>query len=63
MICVDGVVPSAENVKNGTYPIVTPIYAVTYEENTNENTQKLLDWILSREGQEIIEETGYVGIG
>lgn len=63
MICVDGVVPSAENVKNGTYPIVTPIYAVTYEENTNENTQKLLDWILSREGQDIIEETGYVGIG
>ena len=62
MVSIDGVAPTAENIKNGTYPVVTPIYAVTYEENTNENTQKLLDWILSDEGQHIIEETGYVGI-
>jgi len=62
MLSVDGVAPTAENIKNGSYPIVTPIYAVTYEENTNENVEKLLDWILSEEGQYIIEETGYVGI-
>ena len=62
MLSVDGVAPTAENIKNGSYPIVTPIYAVTYEENTNENVDKLLDWILSEEGQYIIEETGYVGI-
>ena len=62
MLSVDGVVPTAENIKNGKYPIVTPIYAVTYEEQTNENVDKLLDWILSDEGQYIIEETGYVGI-
>lgn len=62
MLSVDGVAPTAENIKNGKYPIVTPIYAVTYEEQTNENVNKLLDWILSDEGQYIIEETGYVGI-
>lgn len=62
MVSIDGIAPTAENIKNGTYPVVTPIYAVTYEENTNENTQKLLDWILSDEGQSIIEKTGYVGI-
>ena len=62
MLSVDGVAPTAENIMNGSYPIVTPIYAVTYEENTNENVEKLLDWILSEEGQYIIEETGYVGI-
>ena len=62
MLSVDGVAPTAENIKNGKYPIVTPIYAVTYEEQTNENVNKLLDWILSEEGQYIIEETGYVGI-
>ncbi len=56
------VAPTAENIKNGSYPVVTPIYAVTYEENINENVDKLLDWILSEEGQYIIEETGYVGI-
>lgn len=62
MLSVDGVAPTAENIRNGSYPVVTPIYAVTYEENTNENVDKLLDWILSEEGQYIIEETGYVGI-
>ena len=62
MISVDCIKPTAENIKNGTYSVVTPIYAVTYEEQTNENVDKLLDWILSDEGQYIIEETGYVGI-
>ncbi len=59
MISVDGVYPSQENITNGTYPIITPLYAVTYKGNGNENVQKLLDWILSEEGQEIIEKTGY----
>ena len=62
MLSIDGVAPTAENIKNGSYPIVTPIYAVTYEENTNENVDSLLQWILSEEGQYILEETGYVGI-
>ena len=62
MISIDGIKPTAENIRNGKYPIVTPIYAVTYEENTNKNVDKLLRWILSDEGQSIIEETGYVGI-
>ncbi len=62
MISIDGIAPTAENIKNGTYPVVTPIYAVTYEEQTNENVDKLLNWILSDEGQYIIEKTGYVGI-
>ena len=63
MIAVDGVYPSVENIKNGSYPIVTPLYAVTYEERQNENVDKLIDWILSDEGQYIIEATGYVGVG
>ncbi len=62
MLSVDGVAPTTESIKNGKYPIVTPIYAVTYEEQTNENVNKILDWILSDEGQYIIEETGYVGV-
>ena len=59
---MDGVAPTAENIRNGSYPIVTPMYAVTWEGNPNENVDKLLGWILSDEGQTIIEETGYVGI-
>ncbi len=63
MIAIDGVAPSKENIKNGSYPIIAPVYAVTYEGNSKENVRRLIDWMLSAEGQHIIEETGYVGIG
>ena len=62
MISIDGAAPTSENIRNGSYPILTPIYAVTYKENQNGNADKLLEWILSDEGQYIINETGYVGI-
>lgn len=62
ILSIDGVSPTVENIKNGTYPISGPLYAVTYEGNENEKVEKLLEWILSDEGQEIIEKTGYVGI-
>lgn len=62
MISIDGIAPTSENIRNGSYPILTPIYAVTYKENQNNNVNKLLEWILSDEGQYIINETGYVGI-
>ncbi len=62
MISIDGVAPTVENIKNGTYPITTPLYAVTYKDNPNQNVKKLIDWVLSEEGQEIIEKTGYVGV-
>lgn len=61
MISIDGIAPTAENVRSEKYPIITPIYAVTYEGQQNENVDKLLQWILSEEGQEIVEKTGYVG--
>lgn len=63
MIAIDGVAPSVENIKNKSYPIVAPVYAVTWAGNDNPNLPRLLDWILSEEGQYIIEQTGYVGIG
>lgn len=62
MIAIDSVAPTAENIRNGSYPVTTPIYAVTYEENKNANVERLVSWMLSDEGQKIINETGYVGI-
>lgn len=62
MIAVNGIAPTAENIKNDTYPIVTPVYAVTYANNPNPNVALLIEWILGEEGQYIIEKTGYVGM-
>ena len=62
MIAIDGIKPTKENIKNGEYPIIAPVFAVTYKNNPNENVYKLIDWMLSKEGQYIIEETDYVGV-
>ncbi len=61
-ISIDGIEPNKENIRDEKYPITSPVYAVTYKNNDNENVQKLLEWILSDEGQEIVEKTGYVRI-
>lgn len=61
-LSVDGVAPTKENIENGSYSVVTPIMAVTYEGNTNENVAKMVDWMLSDEGQHIIRKTGYFGV-
>lgn len=62
MISIDGNKPSVESIKDGSYPITTPLYAVTWKDNPKENVKLLLDWVLSSEGQEIVEKTGYVGV-
>ena len=62
MISLNGVYPSAENIQNGTYPIIVKFYAIYRADNENPNISILIDWILSDEGQTLIEESGYVRI-
>ncbi len=59
MLAVDGVYPTVENIKNGSYPLVVGLYCLTREGDTNPNVQKVLDFLLSEDGQYIIEQTGY----
>ena len=63
MLALNGVAPTKENIQSRAYPIVAEFYAVYREDNGNENIPKLIDWLLSEEGQTLIEESGYVGIG
>ena len=62
MLCVNGVYPDADNIKNGSYPISANFYVVYRKDNSNENVIKLVDWLLSDEGQTMIEKCGYVGL-
>lgn len=59
MLSLNGIYPSAENVANGSYPIINEIYAVYRKDNANENVKLLVDWMLSEQGQQIVEESGY----
>lgn len=62
MLSLNGVYPNAENIRNGSYPIISEFYAIYRADNTNENIPTLINWILSEEGQSVIEGSGYVGI-
>lgn len=62
MLSLNGVYPSAENIRNRSYPIVVPFYAIYRADNENENIEVLLEWLLSEEGQKLVEKTGYVRI-
>ena len=51
--------PTLENVMAKTYPIARPLYMYSLGEPTGE-IKVYLDWILSAEGQKIVEKLGFV---
>lgn len=54
--------PSVEHAKDGTYPIVRPLYY--YYMAKSENTVKsFIDYILSPAGQKIVAEIGFIPVG
>ncbi|MCL1917443.1 MAG: extracellular solute-binding protein [Peptococcaceae bacterium] len=63
LLAVDGIAPSHETIKKGTYPIVTPYYAIIRKDAPEGGfARKFLEFALSEQGQEIAEQAGYVGI-
>ncbi len=62
LLCVDGVYPNRESIQNGTYPLTANFYAVSTDRCRNLNVPVLLEWICSPQGQQLIEQTGYVGL-
>ena len=62
MLSVNGVYPSADNIRNGSYPISANFYVVYRKDTDNPNVERLVEWLLSDEGQRMIEACGYVGL-
>ena len=56
---VDGAEATAENVKNDTYKISRPFNIATTDK-VSEAAQDFIDYILSAEGQKIVEDNGYI---
>ena len=69
LLALNGVEPTKDTIRSRAYPISSSFYAITASpigqpapEETNADLRALIDWILSEQGQEIIEKTGYVGV-
>lgn len=61
-LAIDGVMPSIETVKDGSYKIARP-FNIVYRDDLSEIGQDFVQYIMSDQGQSIIEEAGYVSQG
>lgn len=62
LLTVDGVAPNVSTIADGSYPFTGDFYAITLGEPEG-NVRRLIEWVLSRQGQEVVKRTGYVGGG
>ena len=69
LLALNGIEPTKETIRSGEYPISSNFFAVTASpigepapEEHHADLRALIDWILSEQGQRIIEQTGYVGL-
>ena len=56
---IDGVEPTAENINNGTYPATVDLVCAYLANNDKETVKGMLEFMLSDDGQYIVEQTGY----
>ena len=61
-LSIDGVEASADNIKNGTYAVARPFNIATGKE-VSEVTKDFISFILSEDGQAVVEENGYISQG
>ena len=61
IISIEGVEPTDETIGSDTYPLINPYFAVISAE-ANEPTRVLYDWLVSVDGQMVLEQQGYVPV-
>ena len=61
LLAIDGIAPTVENIRNGTYPFIADCCIITVKPRS-ENIRKIVDFMFSPAGKELIEKTGYVAL-
>lgn len=60
-IKIDGVESTVENIKDGSYTVSRPFLIAT-KENVSEVAQDFINFIMSADGQKVIEDNGYISV-
>lgn len=58
---IDGTEATAENIKNGTYKLQRP-FNIAVKDKISDVAQDFIDYIVSTEGQKIVEDNSYIAI-
>lgn len=59
---IDGAEATAENIKSGDYKVSRPFNIATKSDLDNEVAKDFIDFIMSTEGQKVVEENGYIAV-
>ena len=59
---IDGAEATAENVKSGAYKVSRPFNILTKDGASNEVAADFISFIMSTEGQAVVEEEGYIAV-
>ncbi len=59
---IDGVEATAENIKSGDYKVSRPFNIATKKDLDNEVAEDFISFIMSTEGQAVVEENGYIAV-
>ena len=62
MLWVNNIEPTIENGKSAVYPLSRKLYIYVNESKISGQTQKYVDFLLSKEGQQIVKEAGFIPI-
>lgn len=62
LLSIDGIAPTVENIESGSYPLSVDLCLITRTNDPNQNVQRMIDFMLSPDGQEIVRCTGYAGL-
>lgn len=57
---IDGAEATEENIKDGSYKVSRPFNIATKGDPTNEVAKDFIDYILSKDGQQVISDNGYI---
>ncbi|ARJ38944.1 hypothetical protein SporoP8_08700 [Sporosarcina ureae] len=61
LLSINGVEPTKDTIRTDEYPIATEFYVITAGTD-NPNVEKFIEWMVSPQGQELVEKVGYVPV-
>ena len=59
---INGIEPTPKTIADGSYPVSGGVYAVYRKGEKNPNVYKAVDFMLSPDGQKIVEKSGYIPV-
>ena len=60
-VCLNGILPTIENIRSGDYAISRTLLMITNGE-PDADEQAFLDFVLSEDGQQIVEEENFIPV-